>query len=79
MPGAAIVMVGDVEMPPRRAPSFEREISLLFARSYGPGRYAPSYEEWGVDLPAGQVRWTEGRNQEAVLDLLTSGGSRYTT
>ena len=70
---AAVVMVGDVGMPPRRAPFYEREISLLFARSYGPGRYEPSYEAWGVDYPAGQVRWTEGRNQEAVLDLLAAG------
>jgi predicted dehydrogenase len=70
---ATVVMVGDVGMPPRRTPYYEREISLLFARSYGPGRYEPAYEAWGVDYPAGQVRWTEGRNQEAVLDLLASG------
>ncbi|MGH3186225.1 MAG: bi-domain-containing oxidoreductase [Streptosporangiaceae bacterium] len=70
---AAVVMVGDVGMPPHRAPFYQREISLLFARSYGPGRYEPSYEEWGVDYPPGQVRWTEGRNQEAVLDLLAGG------
>jgi predicted dehydrogenase/threonine dehydrogenase-like Zn-dependent dehydrogenase len=70
---ATVVMVGDVGMPPRRTPYYEREISVLFARSYGPGRYEPSYEAWGVDYPAGQVRWTEGRNQEAVLDLLASG------
>src|SRR5579859_629596 len=73
---AAVVMVGDVGMPPRRAPFYEREISLLFARSYGPGRYEPSYEAWGVDYPAGQVRWTEGRNQEAVLDLLAANRVR---
>ena len=73
---AAVVMVGDVGMPPRRTPFYEREISLLFARSYGPGRYEPSYEAWGVDYPAGQVRWTEGRNQEAVLDLLAAGRLR---
>ena len=70
---AAVVMVGDVGMPPHRAPFYQREISLLFARSYGPGRYEPSYEAWGVDYPPGQVRWTEGRNQEAVLDLLAAG------
>jgi predicted dehydrogenase len=70
---AAVVMVGDVGMPSSRAPFYERELSVLFARSYGPGRYDPSYEAWGVDYPAGQVRWTEGRNQEAVLDLLASG------
>jgi predicted dehydrogenase/threonine dehydrogenase-like Zn-dependent dehydrogenase len=73
---AAVVMVGDVGMPARRTPFYEREISLLFARSYGPGRYEPSYEAWGVDYPVGQVRWTEGRNQEAVLDLLAAGRLR---
>jgi predicted dehydrogenase/threonine dehydrogenase-like Zn-dependent dehydrogenase len=73
---ACVVMVGDVGMPPQRAPFYERELSLLFARSYGPGRYEPSYEAWGVDYPAGQVRWTEGRNQEAVLDLLAAGRLR---
>ena len=73
---ATVVMVGDVGMPPRRAPFYQREITLLFARSYGPGRYEPSYEAWGVDYPAGQVRWTEGRNQEAVLDLLAAGRLR---
>jgi predicted dehydrogenase/threonine dehydrogenase-like Zn-dependent dehydrogenase len=70
---AAIVIVGDVGLELNRTPFYERELSLRFARSYGPGRYEPSYEAWGVDFPAGQVRWTEGRNFEAVLDLLASG------
>jgi predicted dehydrogenase/threonine dehydrogenase-like Zn-dependent dehydrogenase len=69
---AAVVVVGDVGLQLRRAPFYERELSLRFARSYGPGRYEPSYESWGVDFPAGQVRWTEGRNFEAVLDLLAA-------
>jgi predicted dehydrogenase len=70
---AAVVIVGDVGLELNRTPFYERELSLRFARSYGPGRYEPSYEAWGVDFPAGQVRWTEGRNFEAVLDLLASG------
>ncbi len=70
---AALVVVGDVGLQLRRAPFYERELSLRFARSYGPGRYEPSYEAWGVDYPAGHVRWTEGRNFEAVLDLLAGG------
>ncbi len=70
---AAVVVVGDVGLDLHRTPLYEREISLRFARSYGPGRYELSYEGWGVDYPAGQVRWTEGRNQEAVLDLLATG------
>jgi hypothetical protein len=70
---APVVVVGDVGLDLDRTPFYEKEISLRFARSYGPGRYDPSYESWGVDYPAGQVRWTEGRNFEAVLDLLAAG------
>ena len=70
---AAIVIVGDVGLNLERTPFYERELSVRFARSYGPGRYDPSYEAWGVDYPVGQVRWTEGRNFEAVLDLMAGG------
>jgi predicted dehydrogenase/threonine dehydrogenase-like Zn-dependent dehydrogenase len=70
---ATIVIVGDVGLYLCQAPFCEREISLRFARSYGPGRYDASYEAWGVDYPVGQVRWTEGRNFEAVLDLMAAG------
>lgn len=70
---AAVVIVGDVGLELNRTPFYERELSVRFARSYGPGRYDPSYEAWGVDYPAGQVRWSEGRNFEAVLDLLAAG------
>ena len=73
---APVVVVGDVGLQLRRAPFYEREISLRFARSYGPGRYELSYEAWGVDYPPGQVRWTEGRNFEAVLDLMAAGRLR---
>lgn len=69
---AAVVVVGDVGLDIARKPFYERELSVRFARSYGPGRYERSYEEYGVDFPAGHVRWTEGRNLEAVLDLLAS-------
>lgn len=70
---ANVVVVGDVGLELDRRPFYERELSLRFARSYGPGRYERSYEDWGVDYPAGLVRWTEGRNLEAVLDLLAAG------
>jgi predicted dehydrogenase/threonine dehydrogenase-like Zn-dependent dehydrogenase len=70
---AAVVIIGDAGMQLDRTPFCERELSLRFARSYGPGRHDPGYEAWGVDYPAGQVRWTEGRNLEAVLDLLAAG------
>lgn len=70
---ATVVVVGDVGLDFDRRPFYERELTLRFARSYGPGRHERSYEDWGVDYPAGLVRWTEGRNQEAVLDLLAAG------
>jgi len=68
-----IVVVGDVGMELQRTPLYEKELTLRVARSYGPGRYERSYEEWGVDYPPGMVRWTAGRNMEAFLDLLASG------
>ena len=41
--------------------------------SYGPGRYDANYEQKGLDYPIGFVRWTEQRNFEAVLDMLSDG------
>lgn len=70
---AAVVVVGDVGLDLLRTPFYEKELRLMFARSYGPGRHDRSYEEWGVDFPLGYVRWTEGRNLEAFLDLVASG------
>jgi predicted dehydrogenase len=51
---------------------YEKELSFINSRSYGPGRYDPSYEEGGQDYPIGYVRWTEGRNLESFVDLLSS-------
>ena len=65
-----IVVVGDVGLDLARTPFYEKEVDLRFARSYGPGRYERSYEEFGIDMPPGHVRWTEGRNIEAYLDLV---------
>lgn len=68
-----IVVVGDVGLDLDRRPLYDKEIQLRVSRSYGPGRYEPSYEDLGIDHPIGQVRWTEGRNLEAFLDLLATG------
>ena len=70
---ARIVVVGDVGLELDRRALYEKELELVVARSYGPGRYERDYEERGVDYPAGYVRWTEGRNVEAVVDLLARG------
>ena len=68
-----IVIVGDVGMGVSRANMYNKELSLLMSRSYGPGRYDPQYEDLGADYPVGYVRWTEGRNMEAFVDLLATG------
>jgi predicted dehydrogenase len=54
---------------PHRA-YYDKELTLLLSRSYGPGRYDPSYEERGVDYPLGYVRWTERRNLQDFLRLV---------
>lgn len=71
-----IVVVGDVGVELSRTPFYLKEIDLRFARSYGPGRYERTYEEYAVDYPVGHVRWTEGRNIEAYLDLVAAGRVR---
>ena len=56
-----------------RADFYEKELTFQVSCSYGPGRHDPAYEEQGHDYPFGEVRWTEQRNFEAVLDLMASG------
>lgn len=71
---ARVVLVGDVRIDLPRAPFYDKELSLVLSRSYGPGRYDPQYEEHGHDYPIGYVRWTEQRNMAAFLGLVESGG-----
>ena len=73
---ATVVVVGDVGLGLDRRAFYEKELSLVVARSYGPGRYDRDYEERGLDYPVGYVRWTERRNVEAVLDLIAAGALR---
>ena len=67
-----ICMIGVTQMTLDRRPFYERELSFKIARSYGPGRYDPNYEEAGFDYPIGYVRFTEGRNVEEFVRLLTT-------
>ena len=70
---ARVVATGAVGLSFPRKIYYEKELSFVNSRSYGPGRYDPSYEENGRDYPIGYVRWTEGRNFQAVVDLMASG------
>jgi polar amino acid transport system substrate-binding protein len=71
-----VVVIGDVGLELGRREYYEKEIDLRLSRSYGPGRYDPTYEEHGHDYPIGYVRWTENRNMEAFLHLVASGRVR---
>lgn len=67
---ARVVAVGAVGLNIPRTLYYNKELNFIISRSYGPGRYDEQYEARGVDYPIGQVRWTEGRNLQAFIDLL---------
>lgn len=68
-----IILVGVVGLNLRRSDFYEKELTFQVSCSYGPGRYDEKYEQKGYDYPPGYVRWTEGRNFEAVLGTMASG------
>jgi predicted dehydrogenase/threonine dehydrogenase-like Zn-dependent dehydrogenase len=70
---ARIVDIGKCRLDLPWNDYYAKELEVRFSRSYGPGRYDPSYEEGGVDYPIGYVRWTEGRNLRGFLDLVADG------
>jgi predicted dehydrogenase/threonine dehydrogenase-like Zn-dependent dehydrogenase len=73
---ARVIMVGVTGMDLPRRDYFQKELTFVVSRSYGPGRYDPDYEEHGHDYPIGYIRWTENRNIEAFLDLVAAGHVR---
>jgi len=68
-----VVVIGNIGLGPKRSPFYEKEIDYLISTSYGPGRYDKDYEEKGIDYPFSYVRWTEKRNMEEYLRLLSEG------
>jgi predicted dehydrogenase/threonine dehydrogenase-like Zn-dependent dehydrogenase len=73
---ARVVAIGAVGLTLPRRDYYEKELSFVNSRSYGPGRYDASYESGGNDYPIGYVRWTEDRNLEAVVELMAAGQLR---
>ncbi|MBW1947331.1 MAG: Gfo/Idh/MocA family oxidoreductase [Deltaproteobacteria bacterium] len=68
-----IVLVGVTGLELKREDFYEKELTFQVSCSYGPGRYDPAFEEKGQDYPFGFVRWTEGRNFQAILELMRDG------
>jgi len=65
-----VVAIGAVGLTIPRRIYYQKELSFINSRSYGPGRYDPAYEEGGHDYPIGYVRWSEGRNLQGFVELL---------
>jgi len=68
-----IVVLGAVDMSFPWNEMYLKEIQLYMARAYGPGSYDPAYERQGRDYPFAYVRWTENRNMEEFLRLVSQG------
>jgi predicted dehydrogenase/threonine dehydrogenase-like Zn-dependent dehydrogenase len=71
-----VVIVGDVGLELRRSDLYAKELDVVMSTSYGPGRYDDVYELEGRDYPIGFVRWTENRNMEEYLRLVSIGAVR---
>jgi predicted dehydrogenase/threonine dehydrogenase-like Zn-dependent dehydrogenase len=69
---AKVVIVGAVPTGFSRMHYYKKELDLRMSSSYGPGRSDMSYEENGQDYPIGYVRWTENRNMQSYIDLLST-------
>ncbi len=68
-----IVIVGAVGMEFPWNDMYLKEIQLFMSRAYGPGSYDPAYEKQGHDYPFAYVRWTENRNMQEFLRLVSAG------
>ncbi len=70
---ARVVDIGKTRLDLPWNAYYDKELDVVFSRSYGPGRYDDRYELQGIDYPAGYVRWTERRNLACFVDLLAAG------
>ena len=68
-----VVLIGVSGMEINRADIYAKELDFQISTSYGPGRYDDHYEIQGQDYPYAYVRWTENRNMEEYLRLLSIG------
>ncbi len=68
-----VVLVGVAGMNLKREDMYRKELDFMISTSYGPGRYDDNYEEKGMDYPYGYVRFTEKRNLESFLKLMSTG------
>lgn len=65
-----IVVPGLVGLDLPRKLFYEKELSFVVSRAWGPGLSDPLYEQRGVDYPVSFVRWTAQRNLAQFLELV---------
>ena len=65
-----VVIVGESAFKIPENICYQKEIEIIFALSYGPGRYDPTYEFLGQDYPFSFVRWTENRNMQFFIEMI---------
>jgi predicted dehydrogenase len=69
-PKGRIVIVGTADIHPDRNELWLKEVEIVVSKAAGPGSLDPVYELEGVDLPIGEVRWTQKRNLQEFLRLV---------
>jgi predicted dehydrogenase/threonine dehydrogenase-like Zn-dependent dehydrogenase len=73
---ARLVLVGVAELSLTRKAFWDKELTFSVSKAAGPGSIDPLYETKGCDYPLAYVRWTEGRNLAAFIDLVAQGRVR---
>jgi len=68
-----IVLVGMGDIHPQRNEMWHKEVEIIVSKAGGPGIFDPFYENKGIDYPIGYVRWTENRNLQEFMRLLSEG------
>jgi len=66
-----IVVVGVADIHPNRNEMWHKEVEIIVSKAAGPGSLDPLYENKGIDYPLGYIRWTENRNLQEFLRLIS--------
>jgi len=66
-----IVVVGTADIHPDRNELWQKEIEIVVSKAAGPGSLDPLYEKEGIDIPIDCARWTQKRNLEEFIRLIS--------
>ena len=67
-----IILVGVADIQLTRKNFWDKELSFSVSKAAGPGSIEPIYEQRNYDYPLEYVRWTEKRNLEEFIALLSA-------